>query len=128
MKKAPLREEIFEILADEVTVKLLKSALIGFRARGNVAGKLKMTKKQYSTRLHKLVQVGLIHKRNGVYILTVLGEVVEKIILKVADDVISNYWKLKAIDLFEKKEIPGEEKRKIIDSILSDTIIKEYIR
>lgn len=128
MKKAPSREDIFEILADEVTVKMLKLALTGFRARGDNAGKIKITRKQYSTRLHKLVQVGLIHKRNGFYILTVLGEVVEKVILKVADDVISNYWKLKAIDSFEKKEIPGEEKRKIIDSILSNTVIKEYIK
>ena len=128
MEKAPLREDIFEVLTDKATVKLLKSALIGFRPGGNIAGKLKITKKQYSTRLHKLVQVGLIHKRDNVYILTVLGEVVEKIILKVADDVISNYWKLKAIDSFEKKEIPWEEKRKIIDSILSDSVIKEYIR
>jgi DNA-binding HxlR family transcriptional regulator len=127
MKKAPSREEIFSILADEVTVKMFKSASPGFRARGNLAGKLKITKKQYSTRLHKLVYTGLIHKRDGAYVLTALGEIIDKILLKVADEVISHYWKLKAIDSFEKKEMPMEERRKIIDSILSDTVIKEYL-
>jgi len=127
VKKAPAREDIFAILADEITVKMLTSASTGFRARGNFAKKLKITKKQYSTRLHKLVHTGLIHKRDGTYVLTALGEIVNKILLKVADETISHYWKLKAIDSFEKKEMPEEERRKIIDSILSDTVIKEYL-
>ncbi len=59
MKKAPLRRDIFEILADEVTVKLLKSALIGFRPRGNIAGKLKITKKQYQFAFINLFRLGL---------------------------------------------------------------------
>ncbi|MEM2759688.1 MAG: hypothetical protein QXU32_07435 [Nitrososphaerales archaeon] len=127
MKKAPSREEIFDILADEITIKMFKSAETGFRARGNLAGKLKITKKQYSTRLHKLVHTGLIHKRSGVYVLTALGEIVDKVLLRVSDEIISHYWKLKAVDSLEKKELPAEERRNIIDSILSDTVIKEYL-
>jgi len=88
MKKAPLAEEIFAVLSDSITIKMLKLASTGFRARGGYPSKLKITKKQYSTRLH---------------------------------------WKLKAIDSFEKKELPVEEKRKIIDEILSDTVIKECL-
>ena len=41
MEKAPLREDIFEVLTDKATVKLLKSALIGFRPGGKYCGKAK---------------------------------------------------------------------------------------
>lgn len=127
MGKAPATSDIFSILSDDISVKMLKLASTGFRARGNVAGKMKITKKQYSTRLHKLVHTGLIHKHEGSYVLTALGEIVDKIMLRVADETISHYWKLKAIDSFGKKEMPKDERRKIIDSILSDTVIKEYL-
>ena len=127
MKKAPVAESIFAVLSDSITIQMLKLAASGFRARGGYSSKLKITKKQYSTRLHKLVEIGLIHKRNGVYVLTALGQIVDQIMLRIADEVVTNYWKLKAIDSFAKKELPIEEKRKIIDSILADTIIKECL-
>ncbi len=126
MRKAPAREDIFAVLSDTITVKMLNLAASGFSARGGYSNKLKITKKQYSTRLHKLVELGLIHKKNGVYMLTALGQIVDQIMLKIVDEVVTNYWKLKAIDSFTK-ELPAEEKRKIIDSILSDTVIKEYL-
>ena len=127
MKKAPLIEEIFAVLSDDITIRMLKLAATGFRARGGYPNKLKITKKQYSTRLHKLVEIGLIHKRGGVYVLTALGQIVDKTMLKIAEEVVTNYWKLKAIDSFEKKEMPVDEKRKIIDDILADTVIKECL-
>lgn len=127
MKKAPATEDIFAVLSDSITIKMLRLAVVGFRARGGYPTKLKITKKQYSTRLHKLVELGLIHKRSGVYMLTALGNIIDQIMLKIADEVVNNYWKLKAIDSFAKKELPADEKRRIIDSILSDTIIKECL-
>ncbi len=126
MRKAPAREDIFAVLSDTITVRMLNLAATGFRARGGYWKKLKITKKQYSSRLHKLVELGLIHKRNGVYMLTALGQILDQVMLKIANEVVTNYWKLKAIDSFSK-EVPAEEKRKIIDSILSDTVIKEYL-
>ena len=127
MKKAPLAEDLFAVLSDSITIKMLKSATTGFRARGGYSTKLKITKKQYSTRLHRLVEMGFIHKRSGMYMLTALGNIMDQIMLRIADEVVTNYWKLKAIDSFAKKELPVEEKRKIIDSILSDTVIKECL-
>jgi len=126
VRKAPAREDIFAVLSDAITVKMLKLAASGFRARGGYSNKLKITKKQYSSRLHKLVELGLIHKKSGVYVLTALGQIVDLIMLKIGDEVVTNYWRLKAIDSFAK-ELPAEEKRKIINSILSDTVIKEYL-
>jgi predicted transcriptional regulator len=127
VKKAPLIEEIFAVLSDDITIKMLKLASTGFRARGGYPNKLKITKKQYHTRLRKLVEIGLIHKRSGVYVLTALGQIVNKTMLRIAEEVVTNYWKLKAIDSFGKKEIPVEEKRKIIYDILADTVIKECL-
>jgi DNA-binding HxlR family transcriptional regulator len=126
MKKAPTSEELFAVLSDGITIKMLKLASTGFRARGGYPNKLKITKKQYTSRLHKLVAIGLIHKRNAVYVLTALGQIVEKTMLRLVEEAVDNWWKLKAIDSFEKG-IPIEEKRKIIDSILSSTLIRETL-
>jgi len=110
VKKVPLSEDIFAVLSDEVTIKMLRMASTGFPARGGYPNKLNITKKQYVTRLHKLVTLGLIHKRNGVYVLTALGQIADKMMLEIAEEVSNNYWKLRAIDSFEK-EVPIEEKR-----------------
>ncbi|MGH9877130.1 MAG: hypothetical protein ACRD5H_05785, partial [Nitrososphaerales archaeon] len=47
MKKAPLTEDIFAVLSDSITIRMLKLASTGFRARGGYPNKLKITKKQY---------------------------------------------------------------------------------
>lgn len=121
-----MAEDIFTVLSDPITIKMFKMASTGFRARGGYSSKLRITKKQYITRLHRLVAIGLIHKRNAVYVLTALGQIVDKTMLRMTEESVTNYWKLKAIDSFEK-DLPIEEKREIIDSMLSGTLIRETL-
>jgi len=79
--RVPSTEDLFAVLADSLTIKMLKVAKKGFRPRAGHVGNLKMTKKQYNRRLHKLVLTGLIEKRNGIYLLTTMGRIVDKAIL-----------------------------------------------
>jgi len=126
MKKAPLAEDIFAVLSDGITIKMFKMASTGFRVRGGLYKKLKITRKQYISRLRKLMATGLIHKRSAVYVLTALGQIVDKTILRMTEESADNYWKLKAIDSFEK-DLPLEEKHNMIDAMLSDTLIRDTI-
>jgi hypothetical protein len=81
--RVPSVEDLFAVLADSLTIKMLKLAEKGFRPRTGhgYVGNLKMTKKQYNLRLRKLVLTGLIERRKGIYLLTTMGKIVDKVIL-----------------------------------------------
>jgi predicted transcriptional regulator len=88
--------------------------------------KLNMTRKQYYSRIYKLLNAGLVKRKNKRYSLTGLGEVVydyAMILEKALNS--NNYWKLKAIDLFEiapdkSNELSTGERNKIIHTLLKD--------
>lgn len=81
---------------------------------------LKLTRKQYYSRMSLLTKAGLVKRQNGKYLLTEFGKVIhfahadlEAMIEKTLD----NYWKLKAIDALE---ISSREKRNDIVCALID--------
>ncbi|MFL6324012.1 MAG: hypothetical protein ACJ72C_04515 [Nitrososphaeraceae archaeon] len=44
------------------------------------------------------------------------------------ENAVSNYWKLKAIDSLEmSKALPAEERKKIIDSLIDNQVIKDIL-
>lgn len=124
-RKSVKAEEIFSILSDGPTIKILKSALIGFPA-DNFWGELGLTRKQYYDRLHRLREIGLIRRKNSVYKVTALGQIIVHIILGTIEEVVTNYWELKALESFQHT-IPLKERSRIINSMLSNTKIKEYL-
>ncbi len=89
--RVPSMEDLFAVLADSLTIKMLKAAEKGFRPRIGFVGNLKMTKKQHNLRLRKLVLTGLIEKRKGIYLLTTMGKIVDKAILTNFDQMLSKY-------------------------------------
>lgn len=124
-KKSVKPEEIFSILSDGPTIKILKSALIGFPA-DSFWMDINLTRKQYYDRLHKLRQIDLIRRRNNVYKVTALGQIIVHVILGTVEEIVTNYWELKALESF-RYTVPPEERSKIINSMLSNTKIKEYL-
>jgi len=80
--------------------------------------KLKMTRKQYYTRLAKLVKTGLVKRQKRKYTITSFGKVVYNIHLTFYK-AIENSWKFKAIDaMIEKNELSAEEYQKALDLLL----------
>jgi hypothetical protein len=88
--------------------------------------KLNITRKQYYSRISGLLKTGLVKRKNGIYSLTVFGELVYDAAMTLEKAFNNNnYWKLKAIDSFEispdqSHELSIEERNKIIETLLRD--------
>ena len=88
--------------------------------------RLNLTRKQYYSRMFDLINAGLVRRTNGKYFVTSFGKVVYK-----AQDLIGmavRYSsKLKAIDSIESPKFPAAELSKIIDTLISNSEIKEIL-
>lgn len=82
--------------------------------------KLKLTRKQYYSRMSNLVRLGLVKRESGRYLLTSFGKVIYSSYLRLEvgiDTALESYWKLKAVD---SMEFPSTEERNKVVSILID--------
>lgn len=82
--------------------------------------KLKLTRKQYYSRMSSLVKLGLVKRENGRYLLTSFGKVIYSSYQSLEgriDAALDSYWKLKAVDSLE---FPSTEERNKVISILID--------
>lgn len=88
---------------------------------------LKLTRKQYYSRMSLLVNGGLVKKEKGRYLLTAFGRVIYRAQLNFEaklETALDNYWKLKAIDSFQAS---SEERRNIISALINDQEIKDIL-
>jgi predicted transcriptional regulator len=91
--------------------------------------KIKLTRKQYYSRMSRMIKVGLIKRKNGKYFLTSLGKIVYEAQAMI-ENALNDYWKLKAIDSLEGAlniELPTEERSKILDTLIDNHHIKEIL-
>ena len=91
--------------------------------------KVKLTRKQYYSRVSILISSGLVKRSNGKYLLTSLGKVVYRVNALI-DQAILDHWKLKAIDALEVKPSSGilnEDRNKIVDMLIDNYELKELL-
>ena len=94
---------------------------------------LKLTRRQYYSRMSGLVNAGLVTRKNGNYFVTSFGKIVYDAQLMIGKAV-ESYWKLKALDSFKlapsvDSQLPAEEHNKIIDTLMGDNNeIKDILR
>jgi predicted transcriptional regulator len=89
--------------------------------------KLKLTRKQFYSRIEELMKADLVKRIRGRYILTSLGKIILSMILKM-ETAIEYYWKLKAIDsilMSANTAVPEQESQKILDMLIDDQQIKD---
>jgi predicted transcriptional regulator len=90
--------------------------------------RLKLTRKQYYSRMSLLLKAGLVKKEQGRYLLTSLGKVIHSAQLDLEakfESALDNYWKLKAIDALQMSS--GEERTKIISALIDNQEIKSVL-
>lgn len=116
MTEKPSFEEILTVLGDPHAIRMFLTAKTGL-ATGKSAGKLGLTKKQFYTRLSRLINADLIAKRSGAYYQTYFGALVNDAVEPLADAV-SKFWKLVAIDELKRSKVPPEELEKMIPSLV----------
>ena len=88
---------------------------------------LKLTRKQYYSRLHNLIICGLIKKTNGMYRLTSFGRIIFDWHLVIRDTIAKEYWKLRAIDMLGSSGIPDSERSKVVDTLIDNDKLKQFL-
>ena len=89
---------------------------------------LKLTRKQFYSRITRLMKARLIRRYKGRYFLTSYGTVIYDI-HRLLESTMKNYWELRSVDLVEanKEDMPKEERIKIIDQLITNHQIKKIL-
>jgi hypothetical protein len=112
--------DILNAIADDSSLILFNTIAITDRTSSDILiSKLKLTRKQYYSRLFRLIKNGLVKRKNGKYFLTSFGKIVYGAQLLI-EKAVEQYWALKAIDSLEmsNNNILTEERNKIISILL----------
>jgi predicted transcriptional regulator len=120
---------VLNSISDEKSLDLFKNIVMTKTGDTNILKKnLRLTRKQYYSRMSRMTKVGLIKRVKGKYILTSLGKVVYEA-ESMIENALNDYWKLKAIDSILEKEnsINTKERNKILDSLIDNQKIKEIL-
>ena len=118
---------MFESLSDNVSLELFTT--IAHESINSVIlrNKIKITRKQYYSRLSKMMKAGLIKRSSGKLVLTAFGKIVNEVQTTV-QNASKNQWKLRAIDSIElSDELPKEERKKLLESLIDNRQIREIL-
>lgn len=127
MKRESSVAGVFGSLSDNISVGLFR--MIAHERINSVVlrGKVKITRKQYYSRLSRMRDAGLIKRSNGGLILTAFGRIVYQV-QKTIEDASTNQWKLRAIDSIEHSaDLPNEERARLLESLIDNKQIKEIL-
>ena len=115
---------VLRTIADEKSLELFTTVALERIDSRNLKSKIKLTRKQYYSRLSRMTRVGLVRRKNGKYTLTTFGKIVYESTVTI-ENALGNYWKLKAIDSLEtSNEVPKEEQQKLIETLLDNQEIR----
>ncbi len=117
---------ILNAISDRTASDMFKYVASTHSNSGLLKTHLKLTRKQYYTRMSLLIKTGLVKREKGRYILTALGKVISTAQLMLEakfQSALDNYWKLKAIDLLES----FEERNNIISTLIDNEEIKRVL-
>ena len=121
--------EILKAISDSKALIIFNTIAHSTSSSDILITKLKITRKQYYSRLSALTKAGLLQRKNGRYSLTSLGKVIHNVQLSL-ENAVNNYWNLKAIDsilMSNNFELERQEVVKIVDTLVQDLKIKEIV-
>jgi hypothetical protein len=121
--------DVIKTMSDEKSLLIFNTIyLAGGDESETIRDGLKLTRKQYYSRISRLQKTGLVKRQKGRYFLTAFGKVIYYS-QRLLGTAIKNYWKLRAIDSlwFDENEVPKEERKKIINELLGNQQLKDIL-
>jgi DNA-binding HxlR family transcriptional regulator len=121
----PPKLAVLEAITDKTTSNILKTIASASSNSDILITELKLTRKQYYSRMSSLTNAGLVKRQRGRYLLTAFGKVIfsaQKSLETKIESALNNYWKLKAIDSLEMPS--REENDKVISMLIDNQEIK----
>jgi hypothetical protein len=127
----PYITNILKAISDDKALTLFNSIAILGEKNGCIPSikEMKLTTKQYYSRISGLMKADLIKKSKGCYSLTLLGKIVYDAHLNIGR-ALNNYWKLKALDSIQTSaigQLPEEEFMRLADTLLDNHQIKNIL-
>lgn len=119
--------EILAAICDEKSLKLFNAIATKGGNSEDLSVQLKLSRKEYYSRMSRLVKTGMVKRKNARHFLTAFGKVIydAQATIKKA---VESYWKLKAIDSIElSDEITVKERNKLINTLLDDMEIRDIL-
>ena len=119
--------EIMKLLSDDKSLLIFNTIFLASGDSSDILiNELKLTRKQYYSRITRLVKAGLVKRQKGRYFLTSFGTVIYDA-QRLLGNAVKNYWKLKALDSLggaDNDSMPEDERNKIIDQMINNRQIK----
>ncbi len=122
----PTLEQIMGTLSDDKSIALFNTISIAEADSTMLINKLKLTRKQYYSKISKMTKSGLVRRSNGRLSLTAFGKIIYEAHLTMGR-AIEYYWKLKAVDSLEIKDIPAEQYADLVQSIIGYAEMTKFI-
>lgn len=120
-------EQVFSPLADRHSLNIIKMAYFGFKG-SSISYSGNISKKQFYARLKRLRNLGFIEKRDSYYRTTTFGSLIYNGHIKTLEDILANYWNLKAVDVLKsRQDFPLHEKERVIEEIIQNTGLKGIV-
>ena len=119
---------ILGAISDNRASNILKSIASADSNSDILITELKLTRKQYYSRMSGLIKAGLVKRQRGRYLLTAFGKVIYSAQMSLEakiESALNNYWKLKAIDSLEMPS--REENDKVISMLIDNQEIKDIL-
>jgi predicted transcriptional regulator len=120
-------DKVLTAISDKESLELFRIIAINSEDSDGLRTKTTLTRKQYYSRLSRMMKAGLVKRKKGKHSLTAFGKVIYDA-QTIIEKAVNNYWRLKAIDSLEvSNDLPEEERVKLIDSLLDNNRIKEIL-
>jgi hypothetical protein len=125
--KGPTVASVMKTISDPISLGLMKSISEAGIDSSNLRNKTRLSRRQYYSRLSSFTRNGLVIKKNGKNYRTGFGRIVYHTLTTI-ENAFANNYKLKAIDSIDSyHNIPREEYKKIIDTLITDPDMREIL-
>jgi len=125
--KSECLAEFIRLISDEKSLLIFNTIFVASGDSSDILRTHLKLRKQYYSRITRLVKAGLVKRQKSRYFLTAFGMVIYDT-QRLLGNAIKNYWKLKAVDsigVANNAIMPKEERDKIIDRMISNQQMKD---
>jgi len=119
--------QVLQLISDQITIDILTAISKNVTDSRNLKEVLEISERQYYDRISRLINLGLIRRKDGKVVLTSFGQIVYKAQVKIAI-AFTHPSELRMIDVIKSHSGMSEDQQNsLIDKILVDSEIMELI-